>query len=170
MTDEDADQANAEIQRGCCVDTKGREDPHPNRTEEWTDEERNGFLRQENPIETTRSSRPHISIQLSIANFKLPFIQEQTPDQSADATTGRPCVAGIRFYGAMDDGLVDVRPDIELWGLEEEIKRWEQLYNLPEHATKSKLEISEMVLAEDWPSKLRRQHIEALGTDGVIGG
>jgi hypothetical protein len=59
-----------------------------------------------------------------LQNFKLPFIQERSDNA---ATTNRPCKCEIRMYGATDDGLVDVRPEVELWGLDSEIDRWHVL-------------------------------------------
>ena len=54
-----------------------------------------------------------------LQNFKLEFIQER------DDTTNnaRPCKAEIRWYGATDDGLVDVRPMVDLWGMGLEVER-----------------------------------------------
>ena len=44
-----------------------------------------------------------------LQNFKLGFIQGQS-DLSKQDVQRRPCKAEIRYYGAEDDGLVDVRP------------------------------------------------------------
>jgi hypothetical protein len=52
--------------------------------------------------------------------------------------------------------LVDVRPSIELWGLEVEIKRWNELRDLAENKDLSDAEISELVLAEEWPTRMRK--------------
>ena len=90
-----------------------------------------------------------------LQNFVLPFIQEQGPTKN-DA--GRPCKAEIRWYDGTDDGLVDVRPMIELWGTEPEIRRWGVLRGLDENKELSDTEISELVLGEDWPAQLRRDH------------
>ena len=92
-----------------------------------------------------------------IQNFKLPFIQERSNGASAG---NRPCTAEIRWYGATDEGLVDVRPMVELWGLDAEIKRWQELRLMECNAAMSNLEISEMVLAEDWPARLKVLHIQ----------
>ncbi|KAL7537784.1 hypothetical protein ACHAXR_008075 [Thalassiosira sp. AJA248-18] len=86
-------------------------------------------------------------------NFKLPFIQERA--ESGEKKTGRPCKAKIRWYGGTDDGLIDIRPMVVMWGCESEIARWEELRNLAGNESKSDTEISEEVLAEDWPKKLR---------------
>ena len=90
-----------------------------------------------------------------LQNFKLPFIQEQTEGCSR---IGRPCVAEIRWYDGTDDGLVDVRPMVELWGNDSEIQRYHELRSLPSNARLTNTEIAEMVLAEDWPSKLKIKH------------
>ena len=92
-------------------------------------------------------------------NFKLPFIQER-PDSAP--MTRRPCKAEVRWHGATDEGLVDVRPIVELWGLDSEVKRWHELRSAHEHADLTDTDISEMVLAEDWPSKLRQTHNTAI--------
>eukprot|EP00562_Extubocellulus_spinifer_P035568 CAMPEP_0178697744 /NCGR_PEP_ID=MMETSP0699-20121125/10158_1 /TAXON_ID=265572 /ORGANISM="Extubocellulus spinifer, Strain CCMP396" /LENGTH=836 /DNA_ID=CAMNT_0020343741 /DNA_START=97 /DNA_END=2607 /DNA_ORIENTATION=- len=86
-------------------------------------------------------------------NFKLPFIQER--DDSEDATKGRPCNAEIRWYGGTDHGLVDVRPFVWMWGLEPEVKRWNEVREKFEHLTDT--EVSEIVLNENWPSKLKEE-------------
>ena len=95
-----------------------------------------------------------------LQNFKLPFIQERS--QSYDNTNGRPCKAEIRWYNGTDDGLVDVRPRVQLWGLDSEIVRWHELRKDPSNEELSDTDISELVLDEDWPSKLRKEHIADL--------
>ena len=55
-----------------------------------------------------------------------------------------------------DDGLVDVRPEVELWGIDAEVLRWNELRK--EYPLLTKLEISEMVLAENIPGELGREH------------
>ncbi|EJK69405.1 hypothetical protein THAOC_09343 [Thalassiosira oceanica] len=97
-----------------------------------------------------------------MTNFCLPFIQERDDVKSSK---GRPCNAEIRYYGASDEGLVDVRPMIQLWGNTMEIARWREL-----RADKSKekltdTEISELVLEEDWPSKLLKDHKKKCKSD-----
>lgn len=79
-----------------------------------------------------------------------------------DAYDGRPCKAEIRYYGATDDGLTDVRPDVELWGTNTEIRRWHELRRSPANAGKSETAISEMVLNENIVSDLRLKHIAKL--------
>ena len=41
-------------------------------------------------------------------------------------------------------------------------KCWRELTDMPENKDASNLEISEMVLAEDWPTRLRKEHLERL--------
>jgi len=95
-----------------------------------------------------------------LTNFMLGFIQ----GRDNKATTGpRHCKAKVRYYEGTDDGLIDVRPMIELWGLESEIARWHELISMPSNAHLTRTEISELVLDEDWPSKLRKEHIADLG-------
>jgi hypothetical protein len=48
-----------------------------------------------------------------LTNFKLPFIQDRVaPEVSAE---GRPCKAEIRWGGSTDEGLVDLRGEVEVW-------------------------------------------------------
>ena len=62
----------------------------------------------------------------------------------------------IQYYEATDDGLVNVHPDPELWALESDLERWYELRNDDANKDKSNVEISELVLDEDWPSKLKK--------------
>lgn len=96
-----------------------------------------------------------------LTNFKLPFIQDRSiaNDESGE---GRPCKAEIRWYGGMDDGLVDVRPFVDMWGIESEIELWHKLRNLPENEQLSDTDISELVLTKDLPTTLRKKHIAEL--------
>ena len=79
-----------------------------------------------------------------------------------DANGGRPCKAEIRWHGATDDGLVDTRGDVALWGTESEVSRWHELRNMKSNENKTDIEISEIVLAENWHTKLKTVHIEEL--------
>ena len=81
-----------------------------------------------------------------ISNFNLPFIQ----GRQSESGTGCPCKAKIRYFGATDDGLVDLRPNIVLWGSNAEVVRWHELRQMDDHKMKSDTEISEMVLDKDW--------------------
>ena len=97
-----------------------------------------------------------------LQNFKLPFIQERGDDAPK---TNQPCTAEICWYGATDDGLIDVRPYVELWGLEREIEHWHELCNLEANKNLTDTTISEQVLEEDWPSKLKQLHEENIQSD-----
>ena len=48
----------------------------------------------------------------------------------------------------MDGGLVDVRPMVERWGLDVEVKRWHKLWSMEDHDL-TDTEVSERVFAED---------------------
>lgn len=91
-----------------------------------------------------------------LTNFKLGFIQGR--DERSESTR-RPCKAEIRYHGATDDGLTDIRPDVDMWGNDSEVERWNELRNLPQYANHSDTDISELVLEEDWPSKLRKKDL-----------
>ena len=92
-----------------------------------------------------------------LQNFKLGFIQ-----QHSGTKKGRPCKAHIRWYDGEDDGLIDIRPFVEMWGTTSEIKRWNEIREMPGNEDLTREEISEIVLAEDWPTRLRKEHIERL--------
>ncbi len=95
-----------------------------------------------------------------LTNFRLPFIQER--DDSTEFGGGRPYKAEIRWYGASDEGLIDIRGEIGLWGTQFEICRWNKLCNAPTNAESSDIDVSELVLMEDWSSKLRKEHTARL--------
>ena len=76
--------------------------------------------------------------------------------------TRRPCKAEVRWHGATDEGLVNGRLIVELWGLDSEVKRWHELRSTDEHTDLTDTDISEMVLVEDWPLKLRQTHNTAI--------
>ena len=92
-----------------------------------------------------------------LQNFKLGFIQ-----QHSGTKKGRPCKAHIRWYDGEDDGLIDIRPFVEMWGTTSEIRRWNEIREMPGNEDLTREQISEMVLAEDWPTRLRKEHIERL--------
>jgi len=98
-----------------------------------------------------------VRIGFLLQNFKTPFIQNRNPDSVSDAQEGRPCRAEIRWHGATDAGLSDVRGSIHLWGYKCEIERHKQLSMMDKHKDKSVVEISEMVLNERWDLKLREE-------------
>ena len=72
---------------------------------------------------------------------------------------GRPCKAEIRWYGATDDGLYDARLDVKLWGMEVKIEHWNKLpvRRLLANKNFSDTNTSDLVLSEDWPSKLKKR-------------
>lgn len=96
-----------------------------------------------------------------LTNFSLGFIQGR---DDTDEPVERPCKAEIRWFGGTDDGLVDVRPMVGLWGTDTEIARWHELRDMEENKDKSDTDISEMVLDEDIPSQLREMHNSAVNT------
>ena len=97
-----------------------------------------------------------IRIGYLLQNFKKPIVQRiGGKSKNKKSSKGRCCRGEVRWYGGKDDGLVDVRPNIRLWGMQSEINRHAELTEL--HPGKSALEISEMVLAEDWPLKIRKE-------------
>ena len=49
-----------------------------------------------------------------------------------------------------------------MWGTTSEIKRWNEIREMPGNEDLTREQISEMVLAEDWPTRLRKQYIERL--------
>ena len=91
-----------------------------------------------------------------LQNFKKSIIQNRDPLEFVEEE-GRPCRAEVRWYGATDAGLRDVRGNVRLWGLQCEIERHAELTAMAEHANKSAIEISEMVLAERWDLKKRKE-------------
>ena len=103
-----------------------------------------------------------VRIAYLMQNFKKAVIQHRGPDEP-DPPGGRPARGEIRWYGATDGGLSDYRPFVRAWGLKVEIKRHAELKI--KHPNKSDTEISEMVLAEDWPSKLRKSLYRIAGKD-----
>jgi hypothetical protein len=93
-----------------------------------------------------------------LQNFKPGFIQTAAESQhdAGGAACLRPSRAEIRWYGGTDEGLADVRERLDLWALESEKRRFKELEQQYGN-TKTKLELVEMLLAEDWPSKLRQK-------------
>ena len=53
---------------------------------------------------------------------------------------------------------------IDLWGLESEIARWHEIRNDEDARDLTDTEASDIVLSEDWPSKLRKIHIQKIET------
>ena len=71
----------------------------------------------------------------------------------------------MSLHGGTDDGLVDVPPQVALWGLEPEIERWDELRARECNKTLTDTEVSELVFEEDWPAKLQKLHTEKLTID-----
>ena len=101
-----------------------------------------------------------------LCNFKLPFIQGRS--KFADDSADRPCRAKIFWGGASDDELVEIRPFVVLEGTDTEVKRWYELRGLDRNEHLTATEISELVLDEDWPAKLREKHLQALDDAAAI--
>jgi hypothetical protein len=105
-------------------------------------------------------------------NFRPVYIQGCRRDPDADAydydkeddeetestPSERPCRGEVRWYGATDRGLIDVREHVHLWGCPKEIARFNELLKDDTMIGKSRTELAEIVLAEDWPSKLLKEH------------
>ena len=51
-----------------------------------------------------------------------------------------------------------------LWGTDSEMKRWGELKRNPDN-TMTDLEISDQVLRENWPEKLKKEHLDALNNE-----
>ncbi|KAL7537895.1 hypothetical protein ACHAXR_008145 [Thalassiosira sp. AJA248-18] len=90
-------------------------------------------------------------------NFKCAMIQNRDPDVPDTIENVRPCRAEIRWYGATDIGLRDVRDNIRLWGLDCEIKLHRELSLMESNKNKSPTEISEMVLEKGLDRHHRRE-------------
>jgi len=93
---------------------------------------------------------------LSSTNFKKAIIQNRDPSKPTPSGC-HPCRAEKRWYGATDTDLRVVRSNIRLWGVKSEIARHAELSKMPEHASKSATEISEMVLDDQWDLKKRQE-------------
>lgn len=89
-------------------------------------------------------------------NFKKAIIQRKGPSVP-EPEGGRPCRGEIRWCGATDVGLRDIRPFVRLWGLDCEIKRHAELSEMEENKDKTATEIIEIVLAERWDLKMRKE-------------
>ena len=63
---------------------------------------------------------------------------------------------------------MDVRPEPELWAFDSELRRWNELQNEAVNVSLSNTEISELVLAEDWPSKLAQIHKDKIRSMGAL--
>lgn len=90
-----------------------------------------------------------------LQNFKKAIVQNRDPNDPV--VKDRPCRAEVRWYGATDTGLRDVRDNVRLWGMKCQRDRHAELSSDPAHKGKSPTEISEMVLSEQWHVKKRKQ-------------
>ena len=104
-----------------------------------------------------------------LQNFKKAIVQNRDPNE-VPPEGGRPCRAEIRWYGATDAGLRDVRSNVRLWGLKCEIDRHAELTAMPMHKNKTATEISEIVLAERWDLKKRRELYQVVHNKEYDGG
>lgn len=89
-------------------------------------------------------------------NFHVGFVQGRRESPS----DGRPSRAEVRYYNATEDGLFDARPCPELWATNTEQKRFKELLAL--NPERSRIDIAEQVLQEDWPKKLREDLLNKL--------
>ena len=89
-------------------------------------------------------------------------IQNQDPQDTAPVG-GRPSRAEIRWYGATDAGLWDVRENVQLWGMDCEIERHDVLSAMEENKDKSRTEVSDMVVKQRWDLKRRKEIYELHG-------
>ena len=92
-----------------------------------------------------------------LQNFKKPIIQNRNPGSETGNHQGRPSRAEIRWYGATDEGLIDYRGSVGLWGLKCEKDRFAELQQMEAHKDKSEIDIGEMVLQERWDLKKREE-------------
>ena len=97
-------------------------------------------------------------------NFKKPIIQRRDP-RDAIPEDERASRGEVRWGGATDSGLRDVRGDVRLWGLDIEVKRHAEIWAMHENKHLSAVEISEKVFDEEWPLKRRQELYRA--TKGV---
>ena len=88
-------------------------------------------------------------------NFKPHYIHDY--DGSKAKRNGRPSRGQIHWYGATDEGLTNVHPNVHLWGTKKEIERFRELKEEKGNIL-TDLEIAEIVVAEDWPTTERKDH------------
>lgn len=99
-----------------------------------------------------------------LQNFKKAIIQRNNPDDVLGGE-GRPCRAEIRWYGATDAGLRDIRSNVRHWGLECEIELHQALTMAehekkqlnPQYKMKTPTEISEIVLGKRLDVQKRKE-------------
>ena len=54
---------------------------------------------------------------------------------------------------------------VNMWGLDVEIERWAELRALDSNKHLSDTDISELILEEDWPSKMKAKHKANIDSD-----
>ena len=95
-----------------------------------------------------------------LANFRIGFIQGR---DNKTTNAARHCKAKFRYYEGTDYGLIDVGKFVDSWGLESEITLWNDLRSKLSNTHLTATDILELVLDEDYPSKLRKQHAADIG-------
>ena len=93
-------------------------------------------------LQTNLASKLVRSVYL-FQNFKPAFVAGVRQGRFKE---NRPCVAEIVYFGAIDEGLIDVRGKPELWGTKNENARFKVLS--AQHESASRIEIGEIVLSE----------------------
>ena len=73
-----------------------------------------------------------------LQNFKKAIIQN-CKATTVEQQGGRPCRVEIRWCGATDVGLRDVRDNVNLWGLQCETDRHAELTAMEQHKEKASL-------------------------------
>jgi len=112
-----------------------------------------------------RGSVPLLQLGLASLLFRVSYLMQNfkygfTQGRSGGLDESRPCKAEVRWYSEMEEGLFDARPFSKLWATKTEERRWDELRQEHPHATDTA--ISEMVLAENIPARLRREHMAKL--------
>ena len=54
---------------------------------------------------------------------------------------------------------------VNMWGLDVEIERWAELRALDSNKHLSDTDISELILEEDWPAKMKAKHKANIDSD-----
>jgi len=84
-------------------------------------------------------------------NFKPAYIHGYNHDKKSEL--GRPRRGEVRWFGASEQGCLDVRGQVDKWCTENEICRFAEL--LSKHNNKSAIKNGQIILDEDWPKKER---------------
>ena len=99
-----------------------------------------------------------------LKNSKKAIIQHWDPSNSTLVGV-RPNRLEVPWYGGTNDGLVGVRGNMFRWA-----QQWEKVWHSTilvkaDHTDKTPLEISKMVLAEQWDEKQRNKLYQLLGVE-----